>query len=87
LIHGDAANARILVGGITHFEKRMLTESEAMAKAGRLLKGAGSSQKKAKGNDLEILNLVRGLVDVTFQQTLMQGVSSAIWGSAIQTCR
>mmetsp|Transcript_4513 Transcript_4513/g.8040 ORF Transcript_4513/g.8040 Transcript_4513/m.8040 type:complete len:462 (+) Transcript_4513:103-1488(+) len=79
LIRSDPDNARILVGGLAHFEKDLLSEAEAMAKATRLL--GGSSKKKVKGNDLDILNGVRDLVDRNFQQTLMQGVSSAMLGA------
>ena len=82
IIGNDPENARILVGAVRDFEKNLISESEAKAKASRLQKGGGGG-KKMKGSDIEILNLVRNLVndnDAIMHMHAMQGVSSAMLG-------
>ena len=82
---GNQANARILVGGVSHFEKDLLSESEAKAKASRLVKSGSSNSKKVKGDDVEILNLVRN--DPNYQMSLMQGVSCATTEQQVGTMK
>ena len=81
IIGDNPSNSKILVGAVAHFEKHLLSETEAQSKANLLQNGP--SQKKMKGSDVAILNLVRDLVDENDrkkQQALMQGMSSAMIG-------
>ena len=88
IIGDDEDNARILVAGVEHLEKDLLSEAQVKPKANSLLQriSGGKPQKKMKSSDAAILNLVRDVIntnDERAQKIIMQNMSRVMIGLAL----
>jgi hypothetical protein len=75
LVHKDPDNAKILVGGVTHFEKNLKSEAEVMATAKALFaaistRKPSSTYSTPSGKDAEILSRVEDLVNESYHSAM-----------------
>ena len=85
LVGKDPDNARVLVGGIEHFEKNLKSEAETMPTAQKLfgssrggtsIAGTSSRSRETSAKDAEILKRVTDLVETNYEISMEESMAS-----------
>lgn len=88
LVCNDTDNARILVGGVAHFEESVKSQAEVMVNARTIIDGISNTGRKPAGKDDEIFSRVKDLVNMNSELSMnrsMMNISSCMIGLATFT--